>query len=855
MNTFFKITSFVLVFTFIFITDGYSRNFPPASGILSDSTVNIKVHGACDMCRMRIENAAKGRGVSAAQWNAGTQMLTFKYDPSRTTPDEVQKRIAASGHDTDKEKADDKVYQALPACCHYRDIEKMDGMNEEAGRWISGIVLIEDNKGSFSPLQGATILWLNTSHGVVSDSTGIFRIKPDSISQKLVVSYVGYTADTVQVKENEELMVVLASGKQMGEVRITSRRKATYITALSPIRTQIMTDRELFKAACCNLSESFETNPSVDVSYNDAVTGSKQIQLLGLSGNYTQLTVENLPGPRGLATPMGLNTIAGTWVESIQLTKGIGSVANGFESIAGQINVELKKPETAEKVFANMYVNDRGKTDLNFILTQKVGQRWSTSLLLHDAFLTNKNVDFNNDGFRDQPTGNLFSAINRWRYDDGKGFMTQFGIKFLDDSRVGGHKDFKPSRDKFTTNIYGLGLDTRRYEGFAKFGYVFPGKKYKSIGLQLSSFQHMQDSYFGLTAYDAEQQNFYANLIYQSIIGDTRHRFRTGMSFVSDKYDEKFKGVNYNRTERVPGAFFEYTFSPVDKFNLVAGIRADHNNLYGWFITPRLHLRYEPVSGTTVRLSAGRGQRTANIFAENSGLFVSARNVVIMGDGNGKAYGLNAEVAWNKGISVDQKLRLFNREAMFSVDYFRNDFDNQVVTDMEGHGEIKFYNLEGKSYSNSFQAELSMQPLRSLDLRLAYRYFDVKTNYSGKLLSKPFIAPHRAFANLAYEVAGWKFDYTINYNSSTRIPESGMMPPSSRSKSPDYFLMNAQVSKSLGKNKLIDIYLGGENLGNFYQKDAIVSADDPFGPHFDASMIWGPVSGRLVYLGWRYRIK
>src|SRR5690606_3659073 len=205
----------------------------------------------------------------------------------------------------------------------------------------------------------------------------------------------------------------------------------------SPIRTQIMTDRELFKAACCNLSESFETNPSVDVSYNDAVTGSKQIQLLGLSGNYTQLTVENLPGPRGLATPMGLNTIAGTWVESIQLTKGIGSVANGFESIAGQINVELKKPETAEKVFANMYVNDRGKTDLNFILTQKVGQRWSTSLLLHDAFLTNKNVDFNNDGFRDQPTGNLFSAINRWRYDDGKGFMTQFGIKFLDDSRVG----------------------------------------------------------------------------------------------------------------------------------------------------------------------------------------------------------------------------------------------------------------------------------------------------------------------------------------------------------------------------------------------------------------------------------
>src|SRR5690606_27599167 len=249
-------------------------------------------------------------------------------------------------------------YQALPACCHYRDIEKMDGMNEEAGQWVSGIVLIEDNRGFFSPLQGATIQWLNTSHGVVSDSTGIFRIKPDSISQKLVVSYVGYKADTVQVKENEELMVVLASGKQMGEVRITSRRKATYVTALSPIRTQIMTDRELFKAACCNLSESFETNPSVDVSYNDAVTGSKQLQLLGLSGNYTQLTVESRLGPGGLARPMGLDSMAGTGVESIQLAKGIGSVANGTERIAGQINVELKEPEGAEKVFANMSVND-----------------------------------------------------------------------------------------------------------------------------------------------------------------------------------------------------------------------------------------------------------------------------------------------------------------------------------------------------------------------------------------------------------------------------------------------------------------------------------------------------------------
>ena len=332
-----------------------------------------------------------------------------------------------------------------------------------------------------------------------------------------------------------------------------------------------MTDKELFKAACCNLSESFETNPSVDVSYNDAVTGSKQIQLLGLSGSYTQLTVENLPGPRGIATPLGLNSIAGPWVESIQLTKGIGSVANGYESIAGQINVELKKPENSERLFANAYINDFGKTDLNLNLAQKLGSKWSTGILLHDDFLNNQKLDVNNDGFRDLPTGNLFSALNRWKFDNGKGWLMQFGVKALIDKRTGGDVNYDPSKDKLTTNYYGLGITTSRFEEFAKIGYVFPQKKYKSFGLQLSSFQHKQDSYFGLTTYNAKQNNFYSNLIYQSIIGTTANKFRTGISFVYDNYKEDFRNTNYDRKEAVPGAFFEYTYDPSDKFSAIAG--------------------------------------------------------------------------------------------------------------------------------------------------------------------------------------------------------------------------------------------------------------------------------------------
>ncbi len=856
-----------------------------SKSVFKDSTISFKVMGACEQCKHRIEDAVKGKGVKKATWDVDTKILSLVYDPAKTTLDKIQNRIVAVGHDLENKIAKTNVYDALPGCCHYREMEKIieevaadtvksgiadavapvmhkhildteTKINNEV-HTVKGIVLETSKKGKFTPLYGASVVWLGSHMGVSTDSTGVFAIKHNGADSRLVISYSGYTADTITVGNMQELKIILATNKQLNEVTVTSMQRSTYLSSLNPIRTQIMTDRELFKAACCNLSESFETNPSVDVSYNDAVTGSKQIQLLGLSGNYTQLTVENLPGPRGIATPLGLNSIAGPWVESIQLTKGIGSVANGYESIAGQINVELKKPENSEKLFANMYVNDFGKTDLNLNLSKKIGSKWATGLLLHDDFLSNKKVDFNKDGFRDQPTGNQFSLINRWKYDDSKGFLAQFGVKLLNDKKTGGEVGYDPVMDKNTTNKYGLGINTDRYEIFAKIGYVFPEKKYKSIGLQLSAIDHQQKSYFGLTTYNATQQNFYANLIYQSIISSTIHKFRTGISFLQDNYNEDFKAVNYKRKETVPGAFFEYTYTPNDKVTVVAGLRGDHNNLFGYFATPRLHVRYEPVKGTTLRLSAGRGQRTANIFAENTSVFVSSRQVNIITDLPGKAYGLNAEVAWNKGLSIDQKFKAFSRNALLSVDFFRNDFTNQVVVDMENPRLVQFYNLQGKSYSNSFQVEINVVPLKMLDVRLAYRYFDVKTTYSGKLLQRPLIASNRAFINFDYGVAGFKLDYTISYNGKKRIPNTAANPIAYQRNdySPDFVLMNAQISKTVGKKHPMDFYIGAENLTNYFQHDVIVAANQPFSPYFDASLVWGPVTGRMFYAGWRYKIK
>ncbi len=844
----------------------------------SDSTVSFRVEGACGMCEERIEAAASIKGVKEASWDVESKLLTVTYIPGKVKLAKIRQKIVAAGHDIGDQKANLSIYNALPDCCHYRDLDKASCEEEHgtdstaadhldhaaasapaepAAHFIKGMVMQTNRKGQFIPLAGASVVWLGTGSGTQTDEHGLFRLTPSATEHQLVVSYAGLTSDTLTITDRHELKIVLAEGQALNEVLVTSRQRSTFLATLSPVRTQIMTERELFKAACCNLSESFETNPSVDVSYNDAVTGSKQIQLLGLSGIYTQLTVENLPGPRGLATSLGLNSIAGPWIESIQLSKGTGSVVNGYESIAGQINVELKKPEKSESLYANAYINDFGKTDLNLNLARQVGKKWTTALLLHDDFISNASVDFNKDGFRDLPTGNLFSLINRWKYEDARGLMMQFGVKVLAERRTGGETDFRAGRDKFGTDRYGLGIHTNRYEAFAKIGYVFPQQKYKSIGLQLAGFQHEQDSYFGLTTYDGRQRNLYANLIYQSVISNTRHKFRTGLSYLNDRYREQYQGTPYHRTESVPGAFFEYTYDNLKGVMMVAGIRSDYHNLFGWFITPRLNIRLQPFPGNTIHLSLGRGQRTANIFAENSSVLVSAREVLIRGSRPGGAYGLSPEVGWNKGISIDQKLHWWHRNALLSIDFFRNDFSNQVVTDLENPRQVQFYNLQGKSFSNSLQAELQFEPIKKLEMRLAYRYFDVRTTYNGVLLKRPLVAAHRVFSNLAWSAGNWKLDFTVSWNSSKRLPSTVTNPAAYRmgDRSPAYAVMAGQVSRSFGPGKNFDLYIGVENLGNYYQRNVILSAAQPFGPYFDATMVWGPVSGRMFYLGWRLKMK
>ncbi|MBS1777606.1 MAG: TonB-dependent receptor [Bacteroidetes bacterium] len=643
---------------------------------------------------------------------------------------------------------------------------------------------------------------------------------------------------------------------KLDEVIIRQKQKATTISSISTLKTENIGTRELLKAACCNLSESFETTPSVDIAFTDAVTGYKQIQMLGLAGAYTSITRENIPDARGLIAITGLTFTPGTWIESMQLSKGTGSVVNGYESVAGQINVEWKKPfdDKQEKLLLNLYQSSQGRTEGNAVYTKKLNSKLSTNLFLHGRSQWLK-LDENKDGFLDQPLDKQFIGANRWFWFGPNNWEVQAGVKAVYVNNIGGQWNYEKGTEQIAGNPWGFQLNMQRYEGWAKIGKILP-RKATSVGLQLSAIHHQQDAVYGSRNYDALQNSFYANLIYQTYVGNTNHTLKAGASTLIDNYDENFAAQKYARVETVPGVFAEYAYNGKN-WNLIGGLRADYHSIFGAFVTPRLHLRYAPFPRTVIRASVGRAQRTANIFAENMGYMASNRAFIIQTTETGKAYGLNPEVAWNMGVNLTQKFQLDYRDGSFGVDYYYTRFNNQIVVDVEDPGSVRFYNLSGLSFAHSLQGQFDYELLHNFDLRLAYRWYDVRTTYSGELKEKPLVAAHRAFANLAYETRNkWRFDVTVQWVGTKRIPSmwgkngTTIMPDS---KSPDFVMLNAQLSKTWKEN--FELYLGGENLTNYMMHHPVMGAQNPYGKTFDASMTWGPIMGVNVYAGMRWKLR
>lgn len=713
---------------------------------------------------------------------------------------------------------------------------------------LKGIVYELNDKNEKIPLIGTNVFWEGTQIGTTTDVNGVFnlnKIKSDHLH--LVVSYIGYEPVEIEIPVDQDTIeITLSVNRELKEVVVTGTSLSKFIDELDAKQTEVITSKELLKAACCNLSESFTTNASVDVQFQDAVTGAKQIQLLGLSGLYNQMLFENIPTLKGIGGTFGLGYIPGPWMTSISISKGAASVVNGYESITGQINLEYKKPDDLERYYFNAFQSSHYKTEFNANAATHLNPNLSTMILAHADFNL-KTFDDNNDSFRDQPNVKQFNFVNRWKYQSYKGFESQFGVQVLNEERRGGQISSLSSNN--TAQPYNINIDTKRYDVFTKTGFVFDDEAYSSLGIILNGTLHQQNSLLGLRQYNGDQKSFYANVLFETKDADAIHSVTLGGSFAYDNYKESFDEINYSRNESRPGVFAEYTYSPSNIISIVPGVRLDFHNLYGTFFTPRLHVKYNVDENTIVRASAGKGFRSVNLFAENLNYLASSRNFVIV---NNPTY----EEAWNYGLNLTRYISINDRELRVTAEFYRTDFLKQTIVDVDSDvRQVRFYDLNGKSFSNNYQIEMAYQPVDRFDVSAAIRYTDVKANYGSELLIKPLSSKYKGLLTLSYatEENSWVLDSSFLLNGGGRIPSTKQNPVEyQRAETfPAYLTINAQITKKI---EFVDLYLGVENLTNYKQANPIIASNDPFGNYFDASMIWGPIDGAKFYLGLRMSV-
>ena len=657
-------------------------------------------------------------------------------------------------------------------------------------------------------------------------------------NQTEVASLLSYNDSEGNAPADSSYQDSIFKDQTLQEVKAVARKPGTSRLA-GAVNGIAMNKDELFKAACCNLGESFTTNPSVDVAYNDATTGARQIKLLGLSGTYVQMLTENLPNFRGAAIPYALGYVPGPWMKGIQVSKGSASVKNGYESITGQINVDYLQPEDEQQVEVNLFGDTKSRIEANADANVHLSDRWATEILLHHENII-KNHDDNGDGFYDMPGREQYNVQNRWVY-KGKSYIFHGGLGALKEIRSSGQDGEHVHSD----DIYRIKLHTNRYEGYMKHAFILDHEHDTNIAFMSSASMHQLDALYGNKFYDLNEKNLYGSLMFETNFS-TQHNLSLGLSF---NHDYLGQNMGKNEKETTPGAYAQYTYTLGTKLTAMAGVRFDHSSLYGNFFTPRFHVKYSPVDAISIRLSAGKGYRTVFGMAEYNYLLASGRSLNI-------SKSLKQEEAWNYGLSTAFYIPMFGKTLKLNAEYYYTDFRNQAVVDYDANKEfISIYNLIGKSYSHTFQIDASYPLLKGLEITAAYRLNDVKCTYDyGKTLKeKPLTSKYKALFTASYKtpLGLWQFDATVQLNGGGRNPEPYQLADGSRSWSPRFHSFE-QVSAQITRwFRHWSIYVGGENLTGFKQKTPIYGASNPWGSDFEPTLVWGPVEGRMFYAGVR----
>ena len=732
---------------------------------------------------------------------------------------------------------------------------------------ISGYVFERDTKGNLKPLPGAHVFCVTSQKGSVADQNGFFLISTaQPFPQLISASFVGYESDTIEVTKVNPLEFILRPST-LNEIKLTERKKTNAKSILKVSNVEWISGQELEKAACCNLSECFETNASVDIISSDPITGAKKIQMLGLDGVYCDVLVENKPFLRGLAASYGLNFIPGSWVESIQIIKAAGSVTNGFQSLTGQINAELFKPETIDGFFWNSYLSSIGMIENNFITSSLVGKDWKTALLGHYSYL-GRSVDRNNDSFMDAIVTNRLSLLNRWRYLARSDRHIEFSFRYLTEDKLSGQisgDDLSSEEFEFNTP-YEVNIKTDQAELNSKIGFIFD-KPYTSAGIISQARYHKQETLFGGSKYSGSQYSLYFKAAFQTTIVDTTKMIKIGLTYSSDRYDEALlllrpappmiDNKHFARTDKFIGAYSELTVEHNSQLSSIFGYRADYSRAFGLWHTPRFNIRFKPSDNTALRVSAGKAYRQANPISENMSYLFSSRNLVLE-DYNS----LKPEEAINYGANINHNFYIAGKLTSFNLDIYQTDFQNQVVVDIEQNQKLSIYNLEGPSFSKSVQVDFAFEPADGWELKYAHKWNKTQTTYSAETstgvdyLTKqsPFIPKHRSLVQIYYTTwqKKWDINVTLQNVGPSRVPSQGSADEYiDEFWSESFKHLDGQITRRF---KMFDWYIGVENALNYMQPQPIRGVENPFSDNFDAGMIWGPTMGRLFFSGIRLNI-
>lgn len=735
---------------------------------------------------------------------------------------------------------------------------------------VSGKVFYEKSNGTKEPLEFASVSWVEGNTVVSTNSDGLFTINNihgETIT--LIASFIGYTKDTIILKEgvNYAEFNITDEKNSLNSVTITGKREGNYLSKGSTMKTEVISAAGLCKMACCSLAESFESTASVSVGYSDAVSGAKQIKLLGLSGIYTQMLDENRPVMRGLESPFALTYVPGQWLESIQIAKGPSSVINGLEAITGQINMEHRKPTAEQPLYLNLFTNSNLRMEGNIASSLQLNNKLSTVVMAHVSN-DNKKHDGNKDGFMDEPVTKQFNVDNRWLYIFDNNAQLRFGIKALSDLRLGGQMDFKKGmndeifHEAYNKQIWGSQIDNRGVSGYVKLGIPLSEDQRDNIAFVLDYSYYKMKSSFGTKYFDGHQNMGFFNVMYKKGISE-QHNITFGLNAQLDDINAKYKMYGFyspdhifnfpeqeidndilGRNDKLVGGYGEYTYDTGDKLTIVAGLRADYHSSQGWLFAPRANVKYSFNDNLVLRLNAGRGYRMSDVITDNLGVLSCGRKLNFEEN-------IKIEEAWTFGGNITQHFKLGAGENSYiSFDYFRSQFDNQVIIDWDKDiSLVSIYNCHGKSFTDTYQLDLSIEPIERFTTMLTFRYTNAKVFMDGRgLVNRPLTSKYKGVLNLQYATPmnKWTFDFTAQLNGPVELPQ--FMGGDNTS---IYPMLYAQITK---KFRSVDVYAGVENITNYKQKNPILAPDKPFSQQFNAAMVWGPLMGRMAYIGMRFTL-